>query len=100
MTDNNKKIFVSVIYRTPSESKFEFNSFLSSFEQLLNVISKRKPTGSIITGDFNARPSSWWPEDTDTPEGTNLYSLSSSNSFTQLINEPTHIQKNSSSCID
>ena len=93
MTDNNKKIFVSVIYRTPSQSKFEFNSFLSSFEQLLNVISKRKPTASIITGDFNARSSSWWSEDTDTPEGTNLYSLSSSNSFTQLINEPTHIQK-------
>ena len=100
MTDNNKKIFVSVIYRTPSQSKFEFNSFLSSFEQLLNVISKRKPTASIITGDFNARSSSWWSEDTNTPEGTNLYSLSSSNSFTQLINELTHIQKNSSSCID
>ena len=29
-----------------------------------------------------------------------LYSLTSSNGFSQLINEPTHIQANSSSCID
>ena len=28
-----------------------------------------------------------------------LYSLTSSNGFSQLINEPTHIQANSSSCI-
>ena len=73
---------------------------MSSFEQLLSEISKRKPTVSIITGDFNARSSNWWSNDTNTLEGTNLYSLTSSNNFSQLINEPTHIQRNSSSCID
>ena len=97
MTDNNKKIIVSVIYRSPSQSNREFNSFLSSFEQLLSEISKRKPTVSIITGDFNARSSNWWSNDTNTLEGTNLYSLTSSNNFSQLINEPTHIH---TSCID
>ena len=100
MIDKNKKIIVSVIYRSPSQNNREFNSFLSSFEQLLSEISKRKPTVSIITGDFNARSSSWWSNDTNTLEGTNLYSLTSSNNFSQLINEPTHIQGNSSSCID
>ena len=100
MIGNNKKIIVSVIYRSPSENNREFNSFLSSFEQLLSEISKRKATVSIITGDFNARSSSWWSNDTNTLEGTNLYSLTSSNNFSQLINEPTHIQRNSSSCID
>ena len=100
MIDNNKKIIVSVIYRSPSQSNREFNSFLSSFEQLLSEISKRKPTVSIITGDFDARSSNWWSNDTNTLEGTNLYSLTSSNNFSQLINEPTHIQRNSSSCID
>ena len=58
MIDNNKKIIVSVIYPSPSQNNREFNSFLSSFEQLLSEISKRKPTVSIITGDFNARSSS------------------------------------------
>ena len=33
-------------------------------------------------------------------EGSKLFSLTSSNGFSQLINEPTHIQPNSSSCID
>ena len=73
MIDNNKKMIVSVIYRSPSQSNREFNSFLSSFEQLLSKISKRKRTVFIITGDFNARSSSWWSNDTNTLEGTNLY---------------------------
>ena len=100
LTDNNKKIFISVIYRSPSQNNREFNLFLSSFEQLLNEINQRKPMLSIITGDFNPRSFSWWANDSSTLEGTSLYSLASSNSFCQLINEPTHIQRNSSSCID
>ena len=100
MIDNNKKLIVSVIYRSPRQNNCEFNSFLSSFEQLLSEISKRKPTVSIISGDFNARSSSWWSNDTNTYEGTNLHSLTSSNNFSQLINEPTHIQRNSSFCTD
>ena len=38
--------------------------------------------------------------DINTTEGLNLFSLMSSNGFPQLIHEPTHIQANSSSCID
>ena len=33
-------------------------------------------------------------------EGTKLFAQTSSDGFLQLINEPTHIQKNISSCID
>ena len=36
----------------------------------------------------------------NTTERANLYSLTSLNGFSQLINEPTHIQANSSSCIE
>ena len=59
MTGNNKKIIVSVIYHPPSQNNSEFDSFLSNLEQLLRDISKCKPTVSVITGDFNARSSSW-----------------------------------------
>ena len=38
--------------------------------------------------------------DINTTERLNLFSLMSSNGFSQLIHEPTHIQANSSSCID
>ena len=63
-------------------------------------MSKCKPTVSVIKSDFNARSLSWWSEDINTSEGTKLYSPTSSNGFSQLIKEPTHIQTNSSSCID
>ena len=88
------------MYRSPSQNNSEFDLFLSNFEKLLIDINKRKPFLSVITGDFNARSSSWWLKDVNTTEGSKLFSLTSSNGFPQLINEPTHIQTSSSSCID
>ena len=89
---------MSAISRCPSQNNSEFNSFLSNLEQLLRDINKCKRTVSVITVEFNARSSSWWSEDTS--EETKLYSLTSSDWFSQLINETTHIQRSSSSCID
>ena len=63
MTYNNKKVTVFVIYRSPSQNNSEFDLSLSYFEKLLSDISKRKPSLSVITDDFNARSSSWWPKD-------------------------------------
>ena len=67
---------------------------------LLNDINNHKPSLSVVTGDFNSRCSSWWSNDINTTEGLKLLSLTSSNGFTQLIHEPTHLQASSSSCID
>ena len=100
MNYNNKKVIISVIYRSPSQSTDEFESFLLNFEQLLGDVSQCRPSLSVITGDFNARSVSWWSNDINTMEGLKLSSMSSSVDFTQLINEPTHIQSSSSSCID
>ena len=93
-------MIVSVIYRSPSQNNNEFRVFLSNMKKLLSDINKRKPSLSVITGDFNARSSYWWCKDISTTEGSNLFSLLSSNGFSQLINEPKHNQANSSSCID
>ena len=65
---------VSVIYCSPRQNNSEFDLFLSNFEKLLSNINERK--------------------------GSKLFSLTSSNGFSQLINEPTHIQTGSSSCTD
>ena len=91
---------MSVIYRSLSQNNFEFDPFLLNFEQLLSDISTREPTVSIITGGFNARSSSRCSDNINTLEDTNLYSLTSSNGFFQLINESTHVQTSSSSCVD
>ena len=93
-------MFVYVIYRFPSQNNNEFEVLLSNMEKLLSDINKCKPSLSVITGDFNAWSSYWWCKDINTTEGSKLFSLTSSNGFSQLINEPTHIQANSSSCID
>ena len=63
-------------------------------------INQRKPYLTSVTRDFNARSSSWWSDDINTTEGTKLLSLTSCNEFQQIINEPTHIQRQRSSCID
>ena len=98
MSYNNKRVIVSVIYRSPSQSTDEVDSFLSNFENSLNDVTKRKPSLFVVIGDFNSRSSSWWSKDTDTIEGLKLSSLTSSNRLSQLTNEPT--QTNSTSCID
>ena len=100
MTCNNKKAIVSIIYHSPSQNNCEFDLFLPNFGKLLSDISKREPSLSVITGDFNAGSSSWWPEDINSTVGSKLFSLTSWNGFPRLINELTHIQTSSSSCID
>ena len=100
MTYNNKMVIVFVIYRSSSQNNGEFDLFLSNFEKILRDISRRKPSLSVITDDFNARSSSWWPKDINTTEGSKLYSLTSSNGFPQVIHEPLHIETISSSSID
>ena len=91
---------ISVIYRSPSQTNDEFDIFLSNLQLLLNDINYRKPSLSVVTGDFNSRCSSWWSSDINTAEGLKLFSSTSSNGFYQLIHDPTHIQANRSSCID
>ena len=100
LVQNNKKIFASLVYRSPSQINDRFNHFLWNFEKILLDINHRKPYLTSVTGNFNARSYSWWSDDINTPEGTQLLLLTSCNAFQQIINEPTHAQRQSSSCID
>ena len=93
-------MIVSVIYRSPSQNSNQFELFLSKLKNFLSDINKCKPSLFVVTGDFNVRSSSWSCNGINTVEGSHLYSLTSSNGFSKLINEPTHIQTNNSSCID
>ena len=73
MIYNNKKVFVSVIYRSPSQNNDEFVSFLFNFEKIIVDIKNRKLYLSVITGDFNARSSSWWSNGINATEGAKLF---------------------------
>ena len=75
MTYHNKKVIVSVIYRSPSQSINEFDSFLCNLEKLVSDINNRNPTLFEITGDFNARSQSWWYNDINTTGGIKIASI-------------------------
>ena len=76
---------VSVVYRSPSQNDNEFDTLLSNVQKVLHDNSK--PSLSVVAGDLNSRCSSWWSNDINTAEGLNLFSLTSSNGFSQLIHD-------------
>ena len=80
---NNKKGYVAVLYRTPSQISLELDDFILCFEMMLSDINSSNPQFSIILGDFKRD-----------------HYLTTSYGFQQLISELTHILKNSCSSID
>ena len=66
---------------------------------MLNI-NDLNPACSVITGDLNARSPQWWALDKENTEGREISFLTPSASYSQLIDQPTHITKESSSCID
>ena len=95
-----KQCNITLIYRSPSQSSEEFDTFLSNFELLLDYIANRNPFVSIIIGDFNARSNNWCSNDKTTYGGKKLESFTSQCGFKQVISDPAHILESSSSCID
>ena len=67
--------FLTCIYLSPSQNQDEFKNFCTSFYILLSNINDELPLCSIVTGDFNARCSSWWKNDITNLEGQELDSL-------------------------
>ena len=100
VTIQNKKGYVAVVYRSPSQSTSEFESFLSGLEDLLSNALCSKSQFTVVLGDFNARSPAWWSEDITTLHGTQIDSLTTTHGFKQIISDPTHILPQSSSCID
>ena len=54
-----KQCNITLIYRSPSQSSEEFDTFLSNFKLLLDYITNSNPFVSIIIGDFNGRSNNW-----------------------------------------
>ena len=59
-----------------------------------------KSSFTVVIGDFNARPRSWWSDDITSDEGSHIDPLPNTYGFHQLISDPTHLLPNSSPCID
>ena len=100
VTIQNKKGYVAVMYRCPSQSSIKFESFLSGFEDTLSSILFSKSQFIGISGDINVRSSTWWSNDITNLNGTLIDSLTTTHGFKQLIFDATHIPSQSMSCID
>ena len=66
----------------------------------MDAVSATNPFLIVATGDFKARSSNWYTGDTTTFEGSKIEAITSQFGLKQIINEPTHIQGKSVSCID
>ena len=100
VTIQNKKRYVAVVCRSPSQSTSEFESFLCCLRDLLNNTLCSKSQFTVTLGDLNARPLVWWSEDIFTLHGKQIDPPTTTHGFKQIISDPTHILPQSSSCID
>ena len=90
--------FVS-LYRSPSQSQDDFESFANN---ILNIdtATAHNIFLTVVLGDFNAKSNIWFEGDKTTYEGSKIDGITSTFGLQQIINEPTHIIGDSSSCID
>ena len=98
-----KKIFVTVLYRSPASdhNSPNFQTFLSNFSNLYTKIKAENPFATFFTGDFNAHSQFSWPDGDTAPEGMKIEYLLTSLGLSQVISEPTNFEPNKNpSCID
>ena len=88
------------LYRSPSQSQDNFETFSDNFEMMLETLAQKGSFLTTITGDFNAKSCNWYSHDKTSFEGSTIESITSQFGLHQLINEPTHLLQSSSSCID
>ena len=65
----------------------------------LDILAQKKYVSNDNQG-FNAKSKNWYSQDKTSFEGKTIESITSQFGLYQLINEPTHLLENSSSCID
>ena len=97
---NNKRGYVVSMYRSPSQTSDDLNSFTTNLEKLVVNISSTNPRFILMIGDFNTKSSNWSSNETTTAEGAQLDYLTSLYGMKQIITEATHILENSFSFID
>ena len=87
-------------YRSPNQFEDDFENFYNNFELTLDIVSATNLFSIVAIGDFNAKSSNWYTSDITSFEGSKIEAITSQFGLQQIINEPTHIQGKSVSCID
>ena len=83
------------LYKSPSQSKDDFDTFAENLElNLENLVLV------VAIGDFNPKSSNLFRQDKASFEGDTIENLTSQFGLHQVIKEPAHILDTFSSCID
>ena len=90
----------SCLYRSPSQTQDEFETFLKKFELTWNKIHENSSFMTAVLGDFSAKSNCWCKADITSLEDSKIDTTTSSYGLNKLIQEPTHILNTPSSCID
>ena len=88
------------LYRYPSQSQDNSETFANNFEMMLEFLAQRNPLLLTATGDFNAKSSNWYNKDKTSFKSNTIENVTSQLGLHHVINEPTHILPNSSLYID
>ena len=88
------------LYRSPSQFQDNFETFADNFEMTLELLTQKNLFLLTAIGDFNAKSSNWYNKDKTSFECNTIENVTSQLGLHQIMNEPTHILPNSSSCID
>eukprot|EP00111_Clytia_hemisphaerica_P003579 TCONS_00010225-protein len=72
VNSGTKKLFLCLLYRSPSQDADEFADFKHKWEQTIINISNISSAGTILLGDFNGRNSEWWAGDTTNSQGEDI----------------------------
>ena len=86
--------------RSPSQSQDDFEIFADNFEMTLELLAQKNPFLLTAIVNFTAKSSNWYNKDKTSFEDNTIENVTSQLGLHQIINEPTHILPNSSSCID
>ena len=65
------------LYRLPSQSQDEFETFAKNLELNLDAISANNPFVTVVLGDFNAKSNLWYKNDKTTYEGSKIDGIAS-----------------------
>ena len=96
---SNKLCSFVALYRSPSQSQDDFATFSDNFKMTLDLVSKKNPFLLVVLGDFNAKLRHLHDKYNSISEEISIENITSQLELHQIIDEPTHILKNSSSCI-
>ena len=91
--------FVS-LYQSPSQTSDDFEKFTDNFELTLDTLAESNSDLVVVLGDLNVKSKNWYINYKTTTEGEEIEFVNPQFGLHQMINEPTYVLENSSSCID